>query len=133
MKAVKEKTKGVVLVIDDDTLVRRMLCAALNKMEFETIEAPTGVSGLFEYKKYKPGIVITDLIMPDGNGFETILKIRAEDPDVRIIAMSSGGSSNDGDFLEATRELGARATIRKPFTVEDVRQALAVALKDSVK
>lgn len=133
MHLVAEKAKGAILVIDDDTLVRRMLCSSLHKMGYTTIEAPTGMSGLHEFKKSRPSLVITDLLMPDENGFETILKIRAESSDVKIIAMSSGGRNQDGDFLEVARELGAHAIIKKPFTLEDIEEALAIVLSGAAQ
>lgn len=120
--------KGIILVIDDDTMVRRMLCQALQKMSYNTVEAPTGRSGIQEFQKYSPDIVITDIVMPDENGFETILKIRCMKPGVKIIAMSSGGAQGKGDFLETAQELGAHATIKKPFTVADIETALVAAL-----
>lgn len=114
-----------ILVIDDDTLIRRVLCAALKKMGYATLEAPTGEAGLVEFKRSKPFAVITDVLMPDKNGLQTINELRALDPQVKIIAMSGGGSGQDGqDFLEMAQELGAAATLSKPFEAEDVQKAL---------
>lgn len=113
-----------ILVIDDDTLTRRVLCAALQKMDHTTVEAPTGQVGLHEFRKSQPDVVITDIMMPDKNGLEAIVEMRAANRDVRIIAMSSGGPASKGDVLAIATELGASATIRKPFTVEDITKVL---------
>lgn len=113
-----------ILVIDDDTLTRRVLCAALQKMEHTTVEAPTGGAGLHEFKKSQPDIVITDIMMPDKNGFEAIREMRAANRDVKIIAMSGGGTVNNRDVLMTATDLGAAATISKPFTVDDIRKVL---------
>ena len=127
MTSAHEK-KSTILVIDDDTLVRRMLCSALHKMHYKTVEAPTGSSGLQAFKKNNPDLVITDLIMPDENGFEAILKIRAVNPNVKIIAMSSGGAYKKNGFLEMAEDLGAQATIKKPFTVAEIETAVSALL-----
>jgi len=125
-----EEYKRIVLVIEDDTMIRRMLCAALHKMNFRTVEAPTGSSGLHAFKKTNPDLVITDLIMPDENGLQAILKIRAAKPDVKIIAISGGGRKGSEDILETARDLGARVTIKKPFTMTDIEKAVAAALQE---
>jgi len=125
-----EKHKGTVLVIEDDTMIRRMLCAALQKMNFRTLEAPTGSSGLQAFKKNNPDLVITDLIMPDENGLQAILKIRAAKPDVKIIAISGGARRGAEDMLETALDLGARATIKKPFTVTDIERAIDEAMRE---
>jgi DNA-binding response OmpR family regulator len=113
-----------ILVIDDDTLVRRMLGSALKKKGYVVLEAVTGETGLMAFKKSAPDIVITDLLMPDKNGLETIVAIRAINSNVKIIAMSGGGASGDGDFLELASQIGAAATICKPFTVEEIEAVL---------
>jgi CheY-like chemotaxis protein len=104
-----------VLVIDDDTLVRRTMCAALKKLGYITTEAATGREGVAEYKKARHDIVITDVMMPDKNGLQTI----------RIVAMSGGGTNTDGSYLELARDVGALATLAKPFTPDDIAQVLA--------
>lgn len=113
-----------VLVIDDDTIVRRALCAGLAKLGYPTAEAPTAEAGLAEFKKEKPEIVITDVVMPEKNGLQLITEIRALNPKVKIIAMSGGGKANNGEFFDFATELGAAATLAKPFELEDVKAVL---------
>jgi DNA-binding response OmpR family regulator len=113
-----------VLVIDDDTIVRRLVCSALKKMEYTAFEACTGQTGIMEFDKVKPDLVITDVMMPDKNGLETIAALRAKRPDLKIIAMSGGGSVGGQDFLTVAKDLGAAATLKKPFEVEDLKAAL---------
>lgn len=112
-----------VLVIDDDTLVRRTLRMTLTDLGYAVIEAPTGQTGLQEFRKERPDIVITDVMMPDKNGLETITELRAIDPHLRIVAMSSNNAS--GDLLDLASDVGAAQTLEKPFTSESVRQVMA--------
>lgn len=114
-----------ILVIDDDTLVRRTLCMTLAKMGYAVVEAPTGQMGIVEFKKENPDIVITDVMMPDKNGLETISELRAINPAVRIVAMSGNGPPGSGtDLLDLALDVGAVATLNKPFTIEAIRDVL---------
>lgn len=114
-----------ILVIDDDTLVRRTLCMTLAKMGYAVVEAPTGQMGIVEFKKENPDIVITDVMMPDKNGLETISELRALNPAVRIVAMSGNGPPGaGGDLLDLALDVGAVATLNKPFTIDAIRDVL---------
>ncbi len=76
-------------------------------------------------------LVLTDLIMPEMDGIQTILELRVIDPFVPVIAMSGGIAAGGGDFLPLARQLGAKAVLSKPFEyrtfMESVRGALGVA------
>ncbi len=113
-----------ILVIDDDTLVRRTLCAALTKLGYAVTEAPTGQMGMAEFRKDAPDVVITDVMMPDKNGLETISEIRTLNPTVKIIAMSGGGDRQGQDLLELAKDVGAVATLSKPFDLETIQETL---------
>jgi CheY-like chemotaxis protein len=113
-----------VLVIDDDPFIRVALCGILRKMNCRTVVADEGVKGVALFKSEKPDVVITDLLMPYKEGFETISEIRAIDPNVRIIAMSGGGATRNMEFLRKAQHLGATRTLPKPFTPVNVREAL---------
>lgn len=62
--------------------------------------------------------MITDILMPNRAGLETIIDLRASRPDTRIIAISGGGRIRSAEFLEFAARLGADATLRKPFTLK---------------
>lgn len=116
-----------VLVIDDDTIIRRMLCSALKKLDYIAFEACTGQTGIMEFDKVRPDFVITDVMMPDKNGFETIAALRTKQPALKIIAMTGGGTVGGVDFLTVAKDLGAAATLQKPFEIDDLKAALAKA------
>jgi len=64
--------------------------------------------------------VITDLIMPDKEGLETIMELRAAQPDMKIIAMSGGGRNRPGDYLKVARQMGAAQVLAKPFSSQEL-------------
>ncbi len=104
-----------ILVVDDHSLTRITLCRALNYMNYTTVEACNGYVGLKLFKREKPDVVVTDILMPDKGGLQTILELRAINPHVTIVAMSGGGARHDRSFLELAKDLGATLTISKPF------------------
>jgi len=80
-----------ILLIDDDAPVRRTLRKMLERQGYEVEEAPDGKAGLTLYQENPADLIITDLIMPEMEGIETIMELRRRFPDVKIIAMSGGG------------------------------------------
>ncbi|MFH1157518.1 MAG: response regulator [Pseudomonadota bacterium] len=118
-----------VLVIDDDELIRMMLRVILQRENCVVIEANNGNKGVALFKQEKPDIVITDILMPDKEGLETISEIRACNTKVKIVAMSGGGNTKNLSFLQMARNIGADHTINKPFTTDDISLLLADLLK----
>jgi DNA-binding NtrC family response regulator len=117
-----------VLVIDDDEQVRALLYEILDRAGFEVIEATNGAEGLKLYRNQPADLVITDLIMPEKEGVETILELRREFPEARVVAISGGGRNGGRDYLPIAAQLGARRTVAKPFS----RQAILEAVRDAL-
>jgi DNA-binding NtrC family response regulator len=109
-----------ILVIDDDQAVRFTLEAILTSAGYEVMLADTGISGMRLYRTAPPDLVITDIIMPDQEGIETIIEIRRKDPGAKIIAISGGGRYANGHFLELAMGLGANAALAKPFDLDEL-------------
>jgi CheY-like chemotaxis protein len=120
--------KPYILVIDDDALVRQALMLVLESRGYEVQCAPEGRQGLRAYQKRRPDLVISDIIMPEMEGIETILELRILSPDCPIIAISGGGRFGKVDFLAVAKELGATATLSKPFEQADLLQTVAGCL-----
>lgn len=75
-------------------------------------------------------LVITDVLMPDGDGLALITQLKQTQPAARILAMSGGGRYMDGDdYLKMARGLGANAVVMKPFNRERLLEAMAEAMK----
>ena len=113
-----------VLLIEDEDAVRKVVRMMLERDRHEVTEAGNGRLGLEQLKSGAFDLVITDIIMPDMEGVETVMTVRRQHPGVKIIAMSGGGRTGNVDFLSAAAKLGASATLQKPFT----RSALTAAL-----
>ncbi|HEX2136554.1 MAG TPA: response regulator [Microvirga sp.] len=111
---------ALVLVIDDEARFRELVREVLQEAGHQVVDAPDGRVGFRMFLDHRPDLVIMDLFMPEQEGIETIRQIRAEAPDIRIIAMSGGGSYGFTDALEGVKLLGADAALRKPFRNEDL-------------
>lgn len=109
-----------IVLIDDDPEFRNMLQEGLSQAGFEIFPAGNGIEGLESIKKNTPDIVITDIIMPEKEGVETILEMKTLYPDLKYIAISGGGRSNPENYLNVAKSLGAVETFSKPFKLIDL-------------
>jgi CheY-like chemotaxis protein len=118
-----------ILVIDDEAFMLELIRKVLESASYKVMTASTAAKGLEAYRAERPDLVITDLIMPDKDGLETIKELIAFDPGARIVAVSGGGRTGFTNVLHAAAAFGARDTLRKPFTpiqlIEMVNKALA--------
>lgn len=117
-----------ILLIDDDDALRKMLRLTLTGMGHSVVEARNGREGVALDATQQPDLVLTDIIMPDKEGIETILEIRRQHPETRIIAMSGGGRVNARDYLVMARRFGARYVLEKPFSNGEMALAIESAL-----
>ncbi len=104
-----------VLIIDDEDMVRMVLRQTLEKAGHGVTEASNGAKGIAAMKDKKFDLVITDIVMPEKEGVETIVQVRLDNPKLPIIAISGGGRIGPADYLEAARQLGANHVFAKPF------------------
>lgn len=119
---------GKVLVIDDDPAMRGTIRRILERDGHEVSDAENGRAGLALFLAQGADVVVTDLIMPEKEGIETILDLRAESATVKILAMSGGDGAERGRLADAL-DLGADAALAKPFTVDQLRGAVAALLQ----
>ncbi len=106
-----------ILIIDDEEPVRRLLRHALERAGYEILEAPNGKVGARMAAKEKLDLVITDLVMPEQEGIETVRFFHDYDPKLPVIAISG---ALHGEFLKPASMLGAHATMRKPIRPDDL-------------
>ena len=107
-----------ILVVEDDKPMRDVLEIALGNGGFQVVTAADGNEALELAKLIHFDLVITDMIMPGMEGIETIMKLRAMAPKIRIIAISGGPPGGTGDVLPLAQTLGVSAVLRKPFKRE---------------
>ncbi len=106
-----------VLVVDDEEGIRGLLSEALRQAGFRVLTAPNGENVPQMCRKEDIRLVVTDLVMPEREGLETIQALRREFPRIRILAMSG---KFIGTGLRAAQMLGADETIAKPFELATV-------------
>jgi len=112
------------LIIDDDDLFRPMLRENLEQLGHTVTEASNGKEGLARYASAPADLVFTDLIMPEKEGIETIIELRKKWPDIKIIAMSGGGRGTATNYLKTAQQLGAKYTLAKPFSNDELVAAI---------
>jgi len=117
-----------ILLVDDDDQFRSMLAEVLRRAGYEVQPACNGSEATVIYRNHQTDLVITDLIMPEKEGLETIREIRHINPAVRIIAMSGGGRNGFEDYLKVAKVFGARLVIDKPFSHAEILGAIRKAL-----
>jgi CheY-like chemotaxis protein len=118
---------GRVLLIDDDDLWRKVVRLMLVTAGYDVQEASDGLLGMRAYQQQRSDVVITDIVMPNMEGLETILALGRIDPHVKIIAMSASGEAPLGHLHVALR-LGARRILHKPFTRDEILIAITEVL-----
>ncbi len=119
-----------ILVIDDDVQVRQMLKQMLQRAGYEVVDAADGAEGIKLYRDEPTDLVITDIIMPEKEGIETIMELNRDFPDVKIIAISGGGRIDSRDYLEMARKWGTDRTFSKPFDRAQLLEAIQQLLDD---
>lgn len=109
-----------VLIIDDDEQIRVLLEQMMHWAGFEVMVAENGKVAM-QLQRLKPAdLVITDLIMPEQEGLETISRLKKEYEGIKIIAISGGGRIGPEAYLPAALELGADRVFSKPFDVQEI-------------
>jgi len=112
---IASRLRKVVLVIDDDPVARMTVRAILEDEGYSVTCAEDGRRGVAVFRKLRPDLVVTDIIMPEKEGIETILELRSIWPKGPIIAISGGGRTGKTDYLRLAQGMGANAVLMKPF------------------
>ena len=115
-----------ILVIDDDDQILRTLHQVLEMEGHEVVDASNGKEGMRLFREQGAGLIITDIVMPEKEGLETIMELRRDFPDIKIIAISGGGRVDPESYLTLAKGFGALRTLAKPFE----REELLVAVRE---
>lgn len=120
-------TRPLVLVIDDEEMVREAVSDILELAEIETLTATGGAEGLLLYHAYQDriGLVILDMRMPGMSGPETFEQLVAIDPDVRIVLSSGYNEADMTTFLATRQPVGF---LQKPYDLKRLIQTVTEAL-----
>jgi CheY-like chemotaxis protein len=118
-----------ILIIDDEQPIRDLLRQMLQHAGYEVVSAANGRQGLRLFYEHPADLVITDILMPVMPGSRLISILRSDYPDIKIIAISGGGSMlQSGSYLKLARELGAQRILRKPFQQAELVTAVEETL-----
>lgn len=115
-----------VLVVDDESGVRNFVQKVLVDAGYEVLLAADGEQALKMARVLRFDLVLTDLVMPEMEGIEIIRRMRKEQPELKIIAMSGAFG---GEFLKVAKLLGANSTLAKPVAPEELISAVRGALE----
>lgn len=118
-----------ILVADDEEGIRSLLVHWLQRQGHTVTSVGSAVEASALLGERRFDLVITDIVMPGGDGFELIASFRKAQPTARIVAISGGGKYLQGsDCLKIARGLGANAAVMKPFKWEELQEAIDTAL-----
>lgn len=113
-----------VCLIDDDIFVRDALSLGLEDAGYQVLTAPGAAAGFDVISREALDAVITDMNMPGTGGDQLIKEVRAAHPTLPIIAISGAGVIDGRNTADVARELGANATLIKPFRARELAAAL---------
>ena len=113
-----------ILVIEDDNEVRDYLESVLSRDGYDVKGASNGKDGVALYEKNPVDLVITDIIMPEKDGIETIMDLKRSNSSLKVIAISGGGRAEPENYLHSAKLIGANLTLKKPFTNQEMLQAV---------
>ncbi|MCP5156606.1 MAG: response regulator [Ectothiorhodospiraceae bacterium] len=130
MSTAGDGARPVVMVVDDDDVLRSYLQELLEGEGYTTIVASNGREALKRMSDGVPDIVLTDLVMPECEGVELMQSVRREIGPVPVIAMS-GGRRMSSTYLEVADRLGADATLAKPFKARELLDTIERILADA--
>ena len=119
-----------ILIVDDDPLIRNLLCQIFEPFEEKGVElltADNGVAAVESVRKENPEIVFLDVMMPKMNGFEVcgILKNDVKTKDVYIVMLTAKGQELD---RQKAKEIGADFYITKPFNINELIRTVSELL-----
>lgn len=115
-----QNKRARILVVDDDAMVRNVLCSELS--EHHLGEAEDGIRGLELFKNGEFDLVITDLKMPRMGGMELLAEIKMINPDARVIVISGFLETQAKEMLES---MGAALVLEKPMGVVEISEHVA--------
>jgi len=118
-----------ILVADDEKDIRLLLQQWLTEVGHAVVAVASGREACEAMKERQFDLVITDVLMPDGDGVDLITEVRKVQPAMRILAISGGGRYTEAsDYLVLAKGIGAHAAMLKPFTMPQLEKEIEAAL-----
>jgi DNA-binding NtrC family response regulator len=117
-----------ILIIDHDPQILDMLGQVLERDGYEVVKALDGKEGLKVNRENPIDLVITDILIHETEGIETIMELQRDFPYVKIIAISGGGHNIAEDYLYIAKVLGVHRTFAKPIERDELLKAVSELL-----
>lgn len=117
-----------ILIVDDERLVRESLRDILEEKGHDVVEAANGRQAVDTLRKEPSALVVTDIMMPEKEGLETIIAVKRGFPVTPILAISGGGRIRNVDLLNLAKQCGAERILAKPFSVEELMEVVDALL-----
>jgi YesN/AraC family two-component response regulator len=124
---------ATIYVFDDEASILLMIKKMLEKAGHEVSTALNGREGMDLFNKKKPDLLITDILMPEKEGLETIMELRKKYPDLKIIAISGGGRFGPEGYLPGAKLLGADLVFQKPLVQKEFIEAISSLLNEKTR
>ncbi len=115
-----------ILIVDDEPSIRDLLRLTLEAADHEVLQADCGAEAIrvLDETPEPIDLVITDILMPDGDGIELISNLRKRENAPPVVAITGGGIMLDCSSLSTAKSLGASAIIAKPFSCSDLQETI---------
>lgn len=127
----KPSVMRTILVIDDDPIMRETIRDILQVEEYNVVLASNGKEGMAHLEVLEIDMILTDVLMPEKDGIEVIMEAKRKYPNIKILAISGGGFISARNYLKMARDLGANASVMKPFDIDDLLQNVNKLLCDN--
>lgn len=120
---------ATILIVDDERVIREIAADILTKAGHVVRAVPDGAMAVeaFTYESFD--VLVTDIYMPRKQGLDIILELRQKYPGLAIVAISGGVGGDAEGCLQVAEKLGANSVLAKPFTSEQLEQAVARAVE----
>jgi DNA-binding response OmpR family regulator len=119
-----EERMARILIIDDNAQLREMLNLMLTQAGHEVTEAGSGTMGLNLFRATPADLVVVDILMPEKGGLETIVELKRDFPNAKIIGISGGFQKKTDETHTLAELLGVERTLSKPFATDELLKAV---------
>ncbi|VAW54349.1 hypothetical protein MNBD_GAMMA07-356 [hydrothermal vent metagenome] len=114
-----------ILVVDDEPSILELIKEALND-EYNVLTAESASDAFKIATDNTIDLIVSDLVMPDKNGIDMIMEFKKNEPDIKILAISGGGGiTGRFDYLPIAKLIGAENTLKKPFTMSELKTSIS--------
>jgi two-component system OmpR family response regulator len=114
------------LVVEDEEMILELLSGSLRFAGFDVVTAASGAEALHAVRASRPDLVLLDVMLPDGDGFEVVRRLRSSGPDVPVIFVTARDEVHE---RVAGLALGADDYVTKPFSLDEVLERIRAVLR----